>query len=237
MKIACISDLHGHLPDLSAHDFDILLIGGDICPTSSHKVAFQRQWLDTIFRKWLDAISVPVVSIAGNHDFIFQNAPDTVPKLDWTYLEDSGAEVLGLKIWGSPWQKWFGGWAFNAKEQDMKKKWDMIPDDTDIFLLHGPAYGLGDCVMSDNEHVGSPSLRERIGVVQPKLVVYGHIHEGHGQYELGSTIVVNASYLNERYEPKNGLTIVDISLHNTCSSIADQPLSPENSSSCPMPTV
>lgn len=32
MKIACISDLHGHLPDTTGLEFDLLLIGGDLTP-------------------------------------------------------------------------------------------------------------------------------------------------------------------------------------------------------------
>lgn len=54
------------------------------------------------------------VFIAGNHDFLFERdateAEALVP-VGVHYLRDSGIAIEGLKIWGSPWQPWFGDWA------------------------------------------------------------------------------------------------------------------------------
>jgi Icc-related predicted phosphoesterase len=44
----------------------------------------------------------------------------------------------------------------------------------------------------------------------PRLVVSGHIHEAHGRARLGSTEVVNASLLDERYEPVFTPVVVDL---------------------------
>ena len=61
------------------------------------------------------------------------------------YLEDSSCEVLGYKIWGSPWTPWFCDWGFNARRgEESKSHWDKIPNDTDIILTHGPPLGFGD---------------------------------------------------------------------------------------------
>jgi Icc-related predicted phosphoesterase len=211
MKFACISDLHGNLPDLCDLDYDVLLIGGDICPSSNHEPLFQAYWLDTTFRKWLtEYVKKPVIAIAGNHDWIFQTHPQEVPDLPWTYLEDSGTMIAGLKVWGSPWQKRFYDWAFNTDEAHLKAAWDKIPEDTDIFLLHGPAYGLGDFSPYGKEHTGSPSLRERIDELKPKLVIYGHIHSGYGRYQLGPSIVLNASLVNEKYRPVNAVQVIEL---------------------------
>lgn len=49
--------------------------------------------------------------IAGNHEYSFDRRrdhenPDKARGLlkNCTYLEDSGVELFGIKIWGSPWQ-------------------------------------------------------------------------------------------------------------------------------------
>src|SRR4051794_33499553 len=118
----------------------------------------------------------------GNHDFIFERQPDLVPKsLRWTYLQDSSVEIDGLKIYGTPWQPWFYDWAFNLSEEELAKKWEMIPASTDILVCHGPPRGYGD-VTQDNRRVGSPSLWDAIFRIRPRLCVFGHIHEGRGRW-------------------------------------------------------
>jgi hypothetical protein len=60
--------------------------------------------------------------------------------------------VEGLKIYGSPFSPYFRDWAFNATPLDdggdefMDRKFSRIPDDTDIFIIHGPPMGYGDSV-------------------------------------------------------------------------------------------
>ena len=133
-----------------------------------------------------------------------------VPALPWTYLQDSGCEFRGLKVWGSPWQPVFGGWAFNARESELAERWSRIPDDTDILLLHGPPHGYGDFSPFDQIHTGSPALTKRIEEVQPKIVVCGHIHSGYGQYRLGETLVVNAALVDEGYFPANEIQVIEL---------------------------
>lgn len=214
MRICCLSDLHGHLPPVP--DCDLLLLGGDYC--RDHTDLF---WYARTFKAWVDeaAKTRKVIGVAGNHDFIFQEQPDMVPAMDWEYLEDSGTEWNGLKIWGSPWQPRFFDWAFNADEPDLKERWALVPEGTDILLLHGPPRGYGDkvprrpaprmCGTFDDdkqwpghEHTGSPSLLARILEVKPKLVVAGHIHSGYGVYKIGDhTTFVSAALVNEQYQP------------------------------------
>ena len=72
MRIVVISDLHGHLPELP--DFDLLLIGGDVCPATNHNRYFQEDWLNGTFSTWINSLPYRnvfsrVVMIAGNHDF------------------------------------------------------------------------------------------------------------------------------------------------------------------------
>lgn len=205
MKVCCVSDLHGYLPTIP--DCDLLLIGGDLCRHHD-----DWWWYRDTLGPWVNenAKRMKVVAVAGNHDFIFQDLPDMVPKLDWSYLEDSGIEWNGLNIWGSPWQPRFYDWAFNADEPDLERIWQKIPSNTDILLLHGPPRGYGDFSPYGKEHTGSPSLLKRIEEIKPKLVVAGHIHSGYGRYMIGETIYVNASHVNEQYKPVNQPWLIEL---------------------------
>jgi Icc-related predicted phosphoesterase len=202
MKIAAVSDMHGTLPEVPP--CDLLLIGGDICPVKDHALASQARWLHTEFRDWLKKVPArKIVGVCGNHDFVFERMPTAVPRdLPWTYLQDSGCEWEGLKFWGTPWQPWFHDWAFNLYEPDLVKVWARIPEGTDILVLHGPPYGYGDGVprASGVELTGSPSLTERIRVIQPRVAIFGHIHEGRGEWRLGRTVLANATILDVKYK-------------------------------------
>ncbi len=208
IKLACVSDGHGHLPDVPK--CDALILAGDYCLSS--KIEAQFAFLRDQFQPWLKKINVPTFGVAGNHDLIFEEAPERIPQLElsWNYLQDSGIEWNGFKIWGSPWQPRFYDWAFNASEDELAQKWSLIPDDTDILILHGPPRGYGDFSTFGNEHTGSPSLLERILQIKPKLVVAGHIHSGHGVYNIGETVFVNAAQLDDAYQPVYKPVLVEI---------------------------
>lgn len=209
MRIACVSDLHGYLPEIP--ECDLLLIGGDLSPMGPRDDYLRwHSWFDWKFRTWLERIKVPVIAVAGNHDFLFQDRPGLVPTLPWTYLQDSGCEFQGLKVWGSPWQPVYGGWAFNTYEEKLREQWSKIPDNTDILLLHGPPRGYGDFSPGDRIHTGSPTLTWRIEEVKPKLVVFGHIHSGYGQYWIEDSLLVNAALVDEGYFPANEIQVVEI---------------------------
>jgi Icc-related predicted phosphoesterase len=82
--------------------------------------------------------------------------------------------------------------------------WEKIPDGTDILVLHAPPLGYGDGVPERAGKVrrtGSPSLLARIEKIQPRLAVYGHIHEGRGEWRLGRTVLANVTLMDEGYDP------------------------------------
>ncbi len=61
---------------------------------------------------------------------------------DVIYLEDSETTINGIRIWGSPWQPEFGGWAFNLpRGEECLEKWEMIPEGIDVLITHGPPIG------------------------------------------------------------------------------------------------
>lgn len=202
MKIVAMSDLHGILPEVP--ECDLLLLGGDLCPLKNHQVEYQADWLNTTFRTWLEQVPArKIVGVAGNHDFVFERAGGLVPDdLPWTYLQDSGTNWEGLRIWGSPWQPKLVGWAFGLEEEELAARWELIPEGTDIVVLHGPPYGFGDGIPEEEgvRRVGSPSLQQRLERLQARLVIFGHIHEGRGEWHQGRTRLANVTILDESYQ-------------------------------------
>lgn len=205
MDITCIADLHGYYPELPGGD--LLIVAGDLTARDEFKqyIEFNAWLLKQKYRK--------KILIAGNHD----NWIEKVPMLketfyDCEYLCDSGTEFEGLKIWGSPWTKTFPGMnphcmAFTCEtEEELDQKWALIPEDTHILITHGPPYGIFDQTR-DNHLVGSTSLLVRLAQLKPLVHCFGHIHEKGGKdmwlpWKNG-TAIVNASHVNERYEPVN----------------------------------
>lgn len=202
MKITCISDLHGHYPELPGGD--LLIVGGDLTAKDEEN-EYQDffQWI--VYQHY-----TKTVIIAGNHDNFIEKNKGRFRRREGEveYLCDSGTEFEGLRIWGSPWTKWFRGvnpkcTAFMLKtEEELAQKWALIPDDVDILVTHSPPYGILDRT-SRRELAGSIELDERLQIVKPRLHVFGHIHEAYSMDEVGSIIFVNASHVNERYEPVN----------------------------------
>lgn len=193
MRIVCASDLHCNLPEIPP--CDLLLLGGDIASLRRN----QFQWMKEDLKPWLERIPAKeVVACAGNHDFTLEQEADIVAYLGlrWHYLQDSGIELFGLNIWGTPWQLTFGDLSFNLPETRLDLKWQKIPQNTDILVCHSPPKFIGD-VNHRGMHCGSESLTRRIAEIQPKLVVCGHIHPSSGVYEHANAIIVNAALVNE----------------------------------------
>lgn len=201
MKIVAASDLHGHLPEIPP--CDLLLIAGDVCPAWDHRPVYQQYWLDKVFHKWLSHVEArQIVMTWGNHDCIAEEHPNALPQFHsrCQVLVDELLEWEGLRIYGLPWQLRFNDWAFNLDEPELSAKYQAIPE-CDVIVSHGPPLGYGDRC-PDGRRVGSAAFLEKIHEVQPKLAVYGHIHTQPGQWRVGESLLVNASYLNDSYRPQ-----------------------------------
>ena len=129
------------------------------------------------------------------------------------YLEDSEVPggIGGYKIWGSPWTPAFCDWGFNLERgEHIKAKWDMIPDNTDILITHGPPLGIGD-KCSNGEQAGCSDLLDSIRKrIRPLYNIYGHIHEGYGIRSDGITTYINASSVNCDYKAVNPAVVFDL---------------------------
>ncbi len=188
-RIVCVSDTHSFHRKTVVPDGDILIHAGDITLHGELEAVedFDR-WLGTLPHRHK-------VVIAGNHDFCFQEKPERARPLltNAVYLEDSAVTVEGLKVYGSPWQPEFGGWAFNLpRGPELAAVWGKIPDDTDVLVTHGPPAGFLDRT-NRGVHAGCADLLARVFQVRPRLHVFGHIHEAAGVMEVGGITFVNAS--------------------------------------------
>lgn len=209
MLLTIISDTHNHhkriKDDLPGGD--LLIHAGDLS-----SMGYEHEIRE--FAKWYNGLDnyTSKVFIAGNHDWGFQNNNKKIKGIltgykNIDYLQDDFMGIIEggepeVKIWGSPWQPEFYNWAFNLPRNgdELKAKWDMIPEDTDILITHGPAWGfLDDVEGRRGEHLGCELLTERIKQIKPKIHICGHIHTGYGHYYNGHTHFFNASVLNERY--------------------------------------
>jgi Icc-related predicted phosphoesterase len=188
-RIVCISDTHARHHLTVVPEGDILVHGGDItCHGSLEDVEDFDRWLRTLPHKHK-------IVICGNHDFCFQErAAEARARITSAiYLEDSSCEVDGLTFYGSPWQPWFGGWAFNLpRGEELAKVWVKIPLRVDVLVTHGPPEGILDRTHR-GDFAGCRDLLSRIYEVRPRLHVFGHIHEAAGRLDIDKMIFVNAS--------------------------------------------
>ncbi len=215
MIIDCISDLHGFQPKLDGGD--LLIVAGDITARD-----VLSQWCE--FFEWFAKQQYrKKILIAGNHDGYLKHQGIRLPSKarqlvgmgadDFDYLCDYETKFEGLKIWGSPWTPTFYNWYFmRDRGEDIKKQWDLIPNDIDILITHGPCYGILDKVVMSSrgdkdKHAGCVDLRNAVERIQPKMHVCGHIHSGYGQISLKCTprdvLCVNCSIMDDKYDPVN----------------------------------
>jgi Icc-related predicted phosphoesterase len=193
MKIICISDTHNLHKDLKIPDGDILIHAGDMtCVGGVDEIQGFNQWLSTLPHRHK-------IVIAGNHDLYLEAVPSMANALitQAIYLNDSGIEIEGLKIWGSPISPNYQDWAFNRERgKAIRKHWEMIPADTDILITHCPPFGILD-FDDRGKHEGCQDLLEIVQQkVKPRLHIFGHLHDAHGQIQIGETLFVNASIVN-----------------------------------------
>jgi Icc-related predicted phosphoesterase len=208
MRIVTISDTHLR-HNIVVPDGDVLIHAGDLTMSGSiPEVIEATHWLHRLPHKYK-------VVVAGNHDWLFQLAPEKARSLmnGLVYLQDEEIMIEGYHIFGTPWQPAFLAWAFNVpRGRELQEKWKTIPDHIDILVVHGPPMYFQDS--NGKEHVGSEELLERLLQINPLLVVCGHIHEGYGESYItlrdSNIHVVNACICDEKYRPVNQPIIIEL---------------------------
>lgn len=190
MKITCLSDTHNKHNQIKMPDCDMIIHAGDF--TSRGRLEEVQGFIN-----WYGEQSAKYkILVCGNHEVEISKQFDLLKVL----CEDKGIQLLhnshvvieGLTIFGSPYSRKFGSWAYMADETDLGRIYDTILPDTDILITHGPAYKQLD--FCPNGHVGSTSLEHRITELSNlKLHVTGHIHESRGTLIKDGKLTVNAA--------------------------------------------
>lgn len=243
MKAVGASDLHGNDISEMIPECDILLLCGDISPNKgSHHPNEQKAWFQNKFIKHLISYknkAKNVVFCAGNHDSFFFEChkngkndaeirrilPDGVH-----YLCNESIVIDGIKIYGNPWcnaPQWADlgrpVWNFASHNHDfLKALYADIPNDVDIVMNHGPAYGFCDQILDESllicafdrykdslkaEHLGCHMLANRILEISDKdeskvrWIFSGHLHSAsHYPQVYKNTKFIGCSILNESYK-------------------------------------
>ena len=177
------------------------------------------KWFSTEFKEW--ATDLPcdkVIFIAGNHELTFPNHYNDYKQLFYndskvTYLCHEGYIYKGpdgkeYSIFGTPYCKEFGNWAFMLPDPELEEIYSKIPKDLDILITHDAPYGVTDillqkeCRWANGEHIGNKPLAEVIMKKKPKIVLHGHLHSTSREFEtLGMSKVTNCSLKDEFYNP------------------------------------
>jgi len=233
MQLGATSDLHGFLPEVSK-PCDVFVIAGDIEPdrfTFEGNWDSQKRllWLVRNFIPWLKTIPAKqILAIAGNHDRLASQVPELYRQITehvphFRYLECEDHVFENVKFWGSPYSVKFGNWSFMEEDWLLKARWENIPTDVEVLIIHGPAYQINDQAgakyTGKPENVGSKTLLSHLEnrhFPKLKLLITGHVHEADRMTEVkqqfGSGFVrcANVAQMDIMYEPANPPTYLEI---------------------------
>lgn len=205
MRLVCLSDTHNKHEDIDIPAGDILIHAGD-CTDGGTRNETENflDWFSGQPHKY--KLLVP-----GNHDFYFEKAPNikNVPE-NICLLIDRGVEIDGIQFWGSPVTPGIQNWAFNRERgKEIRKHWNLIPDNTDILITHSPPYGILDEIGSGIK-LGCEELTQILEIVEPNYHLFGHIHHAAGSKKLSSTRYFNLSILDERLRVMHSPIVLDL---------------------------
>ncbi len=183
MKLHHIGDTHTYEQLLILpKDIDIIVHSGDF---SNHYDVYKNEPEALNFLHWFGNLKIKYkVLIAGNHDaYTFHmktKFKEWCEHYNIIYLENEGCEIEGIKFWGSPNTPNFGNWYYMKDRAKMDAHWSHVPDDTDVFICHGPCKGILDLSYNREynlEFCGDKSLKNHVlNRIKPKLFLSGHIH-------------------------------------------------------------
>ncbi|ORZ03194.1 Metallo-dependent phosphatase-like protein [Syncephalastrum racemosum] len=219
VRFVCMSDTHGATTfAFDIPDGDVFIHAGDLTRRGNI-----QEFRDTL--AWIRKLTHPIkIVTGGNHDIILdeyfgyveqkQTVLAMMEQAGIVYLEHEEYrlpdELGGLRLFVSPYAPIHLGGAFMP--QDLSPIWKTIPEGLDVLVTHTPPQGYKDKIKWGGRHVGCPILREKIAAVQPRVCVFGHIHEDHGwcMSEDNKTLMVNACTCNHRYRANQLPVVFDL---------------------------
>lgn len=226
MLTCFMSDLHGDFPE-EILPCELVCICGDVSPLNiqgNHRK--MRQWLRKVFKPWCEALPCrKVIFIAGNHDGAMHNLDfmysifskdSKVTYLFHEFYTYTSLDGKDYKIFGTPYCKLFGNWAFMELDKTLEKLYSNIPENLDILLTHDQPFGYGDIILddiswADGSHIGNKPLLKAILDKKPRIQTNGHLHSCQkGLIEIDQTKHYNVSLKNEAYRMVYKPTYINI---------------------------
>ncbi|KFD54242.1 hypothetical protein M514_04784 [Trichuris suis] len=132
------------------------------------------------------------------------------------FLCDSGTEVDGIRIYGTPWQPFSKTMAFNITDcQKQVERWSKIPSGIDILVTHIPPLGYGDVKENGVRSGCAELLQSVVNRVKPKFHIFGQTVRGYGRYTNGTTQFINCCICDSKMNPKNEAVIFDFKLDSS----------------------
>lgn len=216
MKICAISDVHGKWNQISIPEVDLLISCGDYSFKGEKHMVRD-------FHKWLSKQKARhIISVQGNHELWVEKNFDEARQIaleecpNVNFMQEGLVEIEGIKIWCSAWTPFFHNWAWNAhRGEEINAHWDLIPEDIDVLVTHGPPADILDVTMFSD---GTP--RDRVGCYDlwnkilklPKLKMhfFGHIHESYGYRYLNGIQFYNVAICDQFYKANNEPVLVEL---------------------------
>ena len=208
MKIWTISDTHRQHYSLKIpENIDVVIHAGD---STNYYNWYENQPEFEDFLSWFSNLPIKhKVLIAGNHDAWATKKynVDKVKELGIKYLEHEYLELEGKILFGSPYTPNFGTWHFMKDRSKLNQYWEVLTENIDILITHGPPKGILDLSHNMNhqlEYCGDSALFKHILRIKPKYHIFGHIHDSEGCYNSGvlklssvETTFINASCVTD----------------------------------------
>jgi len=194
LKLLVISDIHGEKKSLNRikaayhnHDPDLTVVCGDITHFGNKNDAVE----------YLEKIPTDIIGVVGNCDP--KGVEEAYKEVGAQYLHLNTVKIDGTEFVG------ISGSNYSQEDLDKFKKLSM---DSNVFVLHQPAYGYLDKA-SREKNIGNQDLLSIIDNNEPKLVLSGHVHEDRGIIDEQDTV-----YLNPGPAHEDNLAVVEISNNN-----------------------
>jgi Icc-related predicted phosphoesterase len=220
MKIVFISDVHTRHREITIPSCDILISSGDYSFKGERDVVVD-------YHEWLsEQPASHIISVNGNHELWvadnYNEAKSLVeaisPRIHM--LQHESITIDGIKIYGDATTPYFFNWAWNAgrslaeaalyNKPYIKDVWQLIPEDTNILVTHGPPAGILDNVKEHPYGVGCYHLLDRVKDLKDlKMHSFGHLHlDGGKTHKEQGVTYINAAICNDKYKAKPERVIV-----------------------------
>ena len=209
VKIVSISDTHlqfGNILD-KVPDGDVFIHAGDFSDYG---------YLEDLkeFDEQLMSLPHPTkIIIPGNHDSCLEKSTvddiHTILDPSIHLLINKSVTAHGVKFYGSPYVPEFGSWWFQMDKFNLEQNWKKIPQDTDVLITHGPAFGIGDIAYRDTVwgkaevNCGDFALAQELKRLNLKAHIFGHIHDSYGSRVIDGVKHLNVAGCDSSHELTN----------------------------------